>query len=88
MPVSTARTQNLRRNRAVAQVLDAMRGGEILHLEFRRTGARWRLSGGQRIDSRAARLAIFNPDVIGDGDTLFPRTTSQTYRLPRKGMHP
>ena len=88
MHANTARTQNLRLNRAAAQVLDAMRGGEILHLESHRTGARWLLSGGQHIDNRVARLAIFNPDVIGDGDALFPDTTSQTYRLSRQGMRP
>jgi len=86
--IDATRTRNLRRNRAAAHVLDAMRGGEILHLEFHRTGARWLLSGGQHIDSRVARLAIFNPDVIGDGDALFPHITSQTYRLSRQGMRP
>jgi hypothetical protein len=88
MHANTARTQNLRLNRAAAQVLDAMRGGEILHLEFRRTGACWRLSGGKQIDDRVAQLVIINSDVVGDGDALFPDTTSQTYRLSRQGMRP
>jgi hypothetical protein len=81
MNINTARTQNLRLNRAATHVLDAMRDGQTLHLEFRRTGACWRLSGGKQIDDRVAQLVIINSDVVGDGDALFPDAASQTWHL-------
>ena len=81
MNINTMRNQNLRLNRAAADVLAAMRRGQTLHLEFRRTGAQWCLSGGQLIDDRVARLVTINPDVVGDGDALFPDTASQTWHL-------
>jgi hypothetical protein len=69
-----------------ADVVAAMRRGQILGLEFRRTRPRWFLSSGQSIDARVARLVIIHPGIIGDNDALFPGlTTSQIYRHATNG---
>jgi predicted ABC-type transport system involved in lysophospholipase L1 biosynthesis ATPase subunit len=82
MNTHALRAKNLRLSRAAAAVLTAMRNGQTLHLEFRQTGARWRLSGGEQINTDVARLVVINPDVIGDDDALFPgASTPQTFHM-------
>jgi hypothetical protein len=77
----TIRARNLRLNLAAAAVLNLMRYGQSLQLEFYDTGPRWRLSGGGKVNDEVARRVIINPEVIGGGDALFPDTTPQTWRI-------
>ena len=75
------RTKNLQLNLAAAAVVNLMRFGQILQMEYCETGPRWRLSGGSKVKNDVARLVIANPKVVGDGDTLFSNTASQTWRI-------
>jgi hypothetical protein len=77
--MTTVRTRNsLRRssrrlnqlNRGVAVVLDAMRNGATLHLEFFEQGPRWRMSTGHYVTDAVARIVIINKRVAGVGDTV------------------
>ena len=75
-------SKKLRLNLAAATVLKLMRYGQSLHLEFcGGMGARWRLSGGSKVDDKVARRVIANSEVTGNGDALFPDTTPQTWRI-------
>jgi hypothetical protein len=87
--MTTVRTPNsLRRssrrldrlNRNVATVLDAMRAGCTLHLEFFSTGSRWKLSNGLYVNNTIALVVINNKHVCGVGDALFASAPSQTWR--------
>jgi hypothetical protein len=69
-----------RLNTRAAQVIDAMRGGTALQLEFRYGAQRWRLSNGCEVRPEVARLVIQNPNVAGVGDALFANLMSQTFR--------
>ena len=75
------RTKNLQLNLAATAVLNLMRFGQSLQMEYCETGPRWRLSGGSKVKNDVARLVIVNPKVVADGDTLFPGTISQTWRI-------
>jgi hypothetical protein len=76
------RSKNRRLNLAAAAVLNLMRYGQSLHLEFcGGMGPRWRLSGGSKVDDKIARRVIANPAVTGNGDALFPDATPQTWRI-------
>jgi hypothetical protein len=44
------RTKDARLNLAAAGVINLMRRGQSLQLEFCGTGPRWRLSGGSKVD--------------------------------------
>ena len=80
-PDDSIRNRNRRLNRAAAIVIDVMRTGQCLHLEFNRmTGPRWCLSNGVKIGADVARLVVASPAVSSDGDALFPDITSQTWR--------
>ena len=70
-----------RLNAAVAVVLDAMRNGATLHLEFYETGPKWRMSTGRYVTDAVARIVIADKRVAGVGDTLFADGTSQTWRF-------
>jgi hypothetical protein len=62
-------------------VINLMRYGQSLQLEFCGTCPRWRLSGGSKVDDNVARRVITNPEVVGGGDALFPTTAPQTWRI-------
>jgi hypothetical protein len=82
MRPNPTRSKNLRLNLAAATVLKLMRHGQSLHLEFcGGMGARWRLSGGSKVDDKVARRVIVNSAVVGGDDALFPDTTPQTWRI-------
>lgn len=71
-----------RRNADVAAVLNAMRNGATLHLEFYQQGPRWRTSAGRYVTNEVAKIVITNERVCGVGDALFPDegAMSQTWR--------
>jgi hypothetical protein len=75
------RAKNARLNLGASAVLNLMRFGQSLSVEFRDTGPCWRLSGGSKVSDEVARRVIINPEVIGGGDSLFPNTTPQTWRI-------
>jgi hypothetical protein len=78
---STLRNSSRRLDRlnvAVDVVLQAMRAGATLHLEF--PGPRWRMSNGRYVNDTVAQIVIANQRVVGVGDTLFASTLSQTWR--------
>jgi hypothetical protein len=81
---STLRNSSRRLDRlnvAVGIVLQAMRNGATLHLEFHQQGPRWRVSTGHYVTDAVARVVITNKRVSGVGDTLFADGTSQTWRF-------
>jgi hypothetical protein len=81
MRPDSIRTKNARLNRGAAAVLNLMRDGQSLSVEFCDTGPRWRLSGESKVNDEVARRVIINPEVIGGGDSLFSNTTPQTWRI-------
>jgi hypothetical protein len=81
MRPNPARAKNARLNLAAAAVINLMRYGQSLRLEFCDTGPRWRLSGGSKVNNEVARRVITNPELVGCDDALFPNTTPQTWRI-------
>jgi hypothetical protein len=76
------RTKNARLNRAAAIVIETMRGGQCLYVEFNRmTGPRWCLSNGEKVAAEVAKRVIVNPQIVAGNDGLFPDTTPQTWRI-------
>ena len=69
-----------RRRHAAEHIISAMRHGASLHLHYENGRPLWWLSTGELVDDGAVRLAIAHPSVAGCGDSLFARTTSQSYR--------
>ena len=67
-----------RLNRGVAIVLNAMRNGASLHLEFFQQGPKWRTSDGRYVTDAVARIVISHANVVGVSDSLFMSTLSQT----------
>ena len=70
-----------RHNENIAAGLAAMQGGAALHLEYRPTGAHWRLSDGRAVSPGTALAVLAKPNVAADSDALFWDVPSQTYRL-------
>jgi len=68
-------------NARVAHVLDAMRGGSALHLEYRYGAAFWRPTNGREVAPEVARPVIRHPNVHSVGDVLFVGMLAQTFRL-------
>jgi hypothetical protein len=70
-----------RLNCSVAIVLEAMRNGCALHLEFCPTGPRWRTSAGRHVTNEVAKMVIIDKRAVAVGDALFPDEdgTSQTW---------
>jgi hypothetical protein len=62
------------------RVLDEMRKGSALHLEFTARGSRWVLSNGRQVADDTARFVIGSSSVVGVGDALFAGAASQTFR--------
>ena len=75
------RTKNHQLNLAATAVVNLMRFGQSLQMEYCESGPRWRLSGGGKFKNDVARLVITNPTVVADNDTLFTGTISQTWRI-------
>ena len=75
------RAKNARLNLAAAAVINLMRYGQSLHLEFYGPGPRWRLSGGSKVDDDVARRVIANSQVAGADDALFPDAIPQIWRI-------
>ena len=69
-----------RLNADVDVVLNAMRNGATLHLEFFQQGPRWRTSAGRYVTNEVAKLVIINKRVAAVGDALFADALSQTWR--------
>jgi hypothetical protein len=69
-----------RLNTRATQVVDAMRGGAALQLEFRYGAPRWRLTNGCEVHPEVARMVIRNPSITSVGDTLFVGCLAQTFR--------
>jgi hypothetical protein len=92
MPIHTpntlaARDRRLdRRLAAAARVLDAMRAGAVLQLEFTitKSGRRWALAG-TRVSDDVARLVVVSASAVAGDDTLFGETAPQTWRWWKNG---
>jgi len=69
-----------RLNIRAAQVIDAMRGGQALQLEYRYGAPRWRLTNGCETHPEVARIVIRHSNVAGVGDVLFVGLLAQTFR--------
>ena len=69
-----------RLNRSVDIVLQAMRDGATLQLQFHQTGSKWRTSNGHYVSNEVAKIIIIDKRVAGVGDTLFAGGLSQTWR--------
>jgi hypothetical protein len=69
-----------RLNTRTTQVIDTMRRGAALQLEFRYGAQRWRLTNGREVHPEVARMVIRNPNIVGVGDALFANLMSQTFR--------
>jgi hypothetical protein len=69
-----------RLNTRTTQVIDAMRGGAALQLEYRYGAQRWRLTNGCEVHPEVARLVIRNPNIASVGDVLFVGMLAQTFR--------
>jgi hypothetical protein len=74
MPRTAARRLN------AADIIQALRGGRVLHRSFERPRTRWWLSDGREVDSGVAEAAIADPAITPAGDGLFPHGPAQTYR--------
>jgi hypothetical protein len=61
-------------------VVNAMKRGAALHLQFVFGAATWLLSDGRRIDTTVAETVIRRPQIISVGDALFAQARAQTYR--------
>ena len=81
MRPNPTRTKNARLNRAAAIVLDTMRRGQSLHLEFSWTGPRWCLSNGEKVAAEVAKRVIVSPEILAGEDALFSETSPQTWRI-------
>ena len=76
------RTRRLDRlNHKVAVVLQVMRGGATLQLQFCQAGQKWRTSNGHYVSGEVAKIVIIDKRVVGVGDTLFAGGLSQTWRF-------
>lgn len=69
-----------RLNAKVAAVIEAMRRGNALHLQFNRGGENWRLSDGREIHATTAHIVINHKKIVGVGDVLFTDCLAQTFR--------
>jgi hypothetical protein len=63
-----------------ATVLQRMKTGEALHLEYIKCDPAWYLSSGVKIQNKVARAVIRNSNVSDIGDALFNGVPSQTWR--------
>src|SRR5262245_35602067 len=61
-------------------VLELMRAGAALHLQFTRSGPIWTLTTGQRVADDVAKLVISSSSVVDCGDALFRGTAAQTFQ--------
>ena len=66
--------------RLAAEVLERMRNGEDLILEYGPSGPRWRLSRSRHVLAEVAKLLIDTQRVTAVGDALFEKSASQTWR--------
>jgi hypothetical protein len=70
-----------RRIANVDRVLAAMKNGESLYLEYENGRPLWSLSGGRTVPANIAALVIADVSVVDVGDSLFPNSPSQTWRM-------
>jgi hypothetical protein len=68
------------RLRAAEVVMDALRAGATLHLQFTSDGPRWFLSNGRGIADYVARAVVASASVVANDDALFPETTPQSWK--------
>jgi hypothetical protein len=68
------------------EVLFAMRGGAVLHLQYLHGKPDWWLSRGQHVEPDVAAAVIANPQVVAVGTALFDGLLGQAFRfaLPPK----
>lgn len=81
-----SRASQLRHSRRlishVADVLEAMRAGQLLHLEHRAGCPLWSLSDGTAVSADVADLITRNETVEPTGASLFPALMlGQTWRV-------
>jgi hypothetical protein len=62
------------------QVLVALRAGQALLFQHSRSGPCWSLSDGRPVESRVAKMAILDPEIVGEDDALLCDATPQTFR--------
>jgi hypothetical protein len=67
----------------VDQILDAMRTGEALHLQYKNNSPLWSLSGGRIVAARVATLVTANAFVVPVDGSLFSDLPGQTWRYLR-----
>ena len=69
-----------RRLASVDQMLDAMRRGEALHLQYKNSSPQWSLSGGRVVAADVAKLVTANAFVVLVDSPLFSDLPGQTWR--------
>jgi hypothetical protein len=67
-----------------AAVIDEMRAGAALHLQYTRSGPLWVLSNGREVSDGIAKLVVASSSVVGVGDALFDGCPAQTFRWWRE----
>jgi hypothetical protein len=71
-----------RRIKSTETVLNAMRRGSALHLQYVFSGPVWMLTDGRRVHTATAETAIKHPKIVDVGDALqLSGARSQTYRF-------
>ena len=68
-----------------ATVLQRMKKGETLHLEYIKSDPVWHLSNGARIQPKVARAVIRDSNVSDVGDALFAGTPPQSWKWITSG---
>jgi hypothetical protein len=63
-----------------ATVLQRIKKGEVLHLQYIKCAPAWQLASGARIQDKVARAVVRNSGVSDGGDALFADAPSQTWR--------
>jgi hypothetical protein len=75
------RNRRLDRKLASAElVLQAMRSGVALHLQFTRSGPVWTLTTGQQVNDTVAKLVTTSASVVSVDTALFQGCLGQSWR--------
>jgi hypothetical protein len=59
-----------RRRLEAARIIAAMAGGVSLSIQFTKTGSRWQLSNGERVESAIALAVVNDVRIVGEGGLL------------------
>ena len=63
------------------EAVGRMKSGSVLRLEYQNGRPAWSLSGGQDLSPETVSLLLATKEIEADGDTLFPNTPAQVWRL-------